>query len=86
MVEGPAGRFEKEDVHQTREVRRQQEHAHQEEMKRDLLEAEVVRHVEHEHLDHVGQADHRAKHRGAGDEQQQAAHQLCEPGEDLVRR
>jgi hypothetical protein len=55
-------------------------------MKRQQLHRNVIGHVEHEDLNHVGQAHQRTERCGPGKDQKNAAQEFGAPGENLVRR
>ena len=76
----------KKEIGQPAEIRRQEEQAQQDEMKRDLFDADIVGHVEHENLHHVRKADHCAHHRGPWNQQQDSTQQFRTTCKDFVRR
>ena len=75
-----------EEVHQPRHVGGHQHRGHQNQVEGELLEAEVVGHVQHQHLQHVEDAQPGAQHRGAGHDEQQAGCHLRDARQHLVGR
>ena len=69
---------------QPAEIRRQQHEGESDQVKRDQLQADVVGHVQDEHLNHVGQRDRRAEHRRLREDQQDSGDDLRPSGEHLI--
>jgi len=89
--EGPqfdwrGGPVEEEHVRQARHVRRHQEQGEREQVRRVQLHRNVEGEVEGHDVDQHAREDQRAEERGAPPEQQQAAEDLGEAGEHLVRQ
>src|SRR5262249_61110275 len=75
---------EKEQIHQTLSIRRDQERTHQKEVQGPSLDVNVVRHVQDEDVGRASRADQCAQQRCARREQQQSSYDFSAAGEELI--